>query len=50
MTKYSCKACSKEVTRAEDGSFIRPCGCNETIVADLRATVSGISYVSTPKA
>lgn len=50
MTKYSCKACSKEVTRTEDGSFTRPCGCNETIVADIRATAYGISYVSNPKA
>ena len=49
MTKYSCKTCSKEVTQAEDGSFIRPCGCNEGIIADIRATAYGVSYVSNSK-
>jgi hypothetical protein len=40
---YQCQSCAEPVERAEDGTFIRPCGksdCSEGIIAQMKATVT----------
>lgn len=46
MTTYKCKDCGKPVSRSSDGAFVRPCGCDAAIIADLKATARGASAVA----
>ena len=50
MTTYKCKDCGKPVSRTGDGEFVRPCGCEAPIIADLKATARGVSAMAGSRA
>lgn len=45
---YKCKGCGLVVV-VIDGNIIKPCKCNDGVVAELNAGLKGLSYVNRDK-